>query len=942
MGGDKGFGSIGRGKSRGLILTLICLAVLAAGCSKSDKDTDSGVFDTSRLPRVSGAKEVFASPASTIFTSPDSVAQTADTVDKVLAAAGWQKYIAPHTAYSQDEKMRQMSLKKGSQALSVFITVAPAQNNATSVQYGALALKNDLPFPNDAADIEFDPNRPLLTLVTAEPIDKTLDFYRKELGDRGWSLWSQRLNGNQPAGGTSGELNKSGAYAYYVQGDRRLAALQLERADGGRIKLKFEGMPSGMLESMQRSFFNSDNTGTAQVDVRQVPRLDGAQEDAARSSSDRVSYSVADSLASTVAAIKKTLGTDSWKPYVIPLDEVYLTSLALKKGRQGLSVSFYIQVGKNEQTSVVTTVEYSPTRLIFALALPDDATDIVFDANRPYLNANTAGTVDGTLEFYRKELAAMGWSPLSAADATAHWPNAKLDEKPANGAIAYFIRGTQRPIVLALLRRDDGSTNAEIKVPPFAEAQTLEAGQDVLGLATPKISRSSGGTGGSTQHTIYAHVPAEVGIVLAFYRREFAARNWKEETQGTVVTPDAVTLNYTSPEGPGVLKLSHKYDLTIVSLVQQITPKPAAKVETAPNAADTVDDAMKQMQQMMRDAGLPQQNAPQAAPAPKAPEPALRKLAENKAPVPLPDTAEDVEFEGADGRLEFNSASSVNAMADFYRSAMREQGWDSRSSVINNANMVMLNFAKGGKAVSFTILRMGNKTNVSAHGPALQAASAKSDAPAGTTEAAKVSPPASADDLVSEESGGLPVPKRHTMSDGTKTTFRRDLKASVPLNLSDVLGFYRRELGKLNWKEETNGEVVTADNVAITFTTADGPAVLKLGRKDGETSVSLVVKNPNEASKAGVLPKPGQVKILFGNINDAEAAITFNNKPIKIAAGAGTKAPDGPMLDVPPGKYKYSIKLPGKPLQNDEVELGADEIWGLMVGPGGVLPLQVY
>ena len=58
-------------------------------------------FDSARLPRVSGAKEVFASPATTIFTSPDSVAQTADTVDKALAAGGWQKYVAPNTAYSQ-------------------------------------------------------------------------------------------------------------------------------------------------------------------------------------------------------------------------------------------------------------------------------------------------------------------------------------------------------------------------------------------------------------------------------------------------------------------------------------------------------------------------------------------------------------------------------------------------------------------------------------------------------------------------------------------------------------------------------------------------------------------------------------------------------------------------------------------------------------------------
>src|SRR5664280_1850245 len=179
MGGGKGFSGKGfGGKSRGLIFTLACLALLAGGCNESKTDgeskADSGVFNTSRLPRVSGAKQVFASPATTIFTSPDSVAQTADTVDKALAAGGWQEYIAPNTAYTNDPKMRTMSLKKGTQALSVFITIAPAQNNATSVQYAAVALKTDLPFPKDASNIEYSPDRPLLTAITAEPIDKTL------------------------------------------------------------------------------------------------------------------------------------------------------------------------------------------------------------------------------------------------------------------------------------------------------------------------------------------------------------------------------------------------------------------------------------------------------------------------------------------------------------------------------------------------------------------------------------------------------------------------------------------------------------------------------------------------------------------------------------------------------------------------------------------------
>jgi hypothetical protein len=310
----------------------------------------------------------------------------------------------------------------------------------------------------------------------------------------------------------------------------------------------------------------------------------------------------------------------------------------------------------------------------------------------------------------------------------------------------------------------------------------------------------------------------------------------------------------------------------------------------------------------------------------------LRVAADNKTPVPVPDGAEDVEFDSAEGKLEFTSGASPAAVAEFYRAAMKQQGWDSRSSPINNANMVVLDFAKAGKSVSFTIMRMGPKTNVSADGSGLKVASAKS---------AEAPPPASAEDLEVEESGNLPVPKRHTMSEGTTTPFRHELTASVPLALTDVLGFYRRELGKRNWKE-SNGAVIASDKAVIAYTAPEGPAVLKLGRKDDATSVSLVVKNPGAVAKAGIMPKPGHAKVLFGNINPAEAAITFNGKMIKVASGAGTKAPDGPSLDLPPGKYKYSIKLPGQAAQSDELEIAADEAWGLMIGPGGVLALQAY
>ena len=50
-----------------------------------------------------------------------------------------------------------------------------------------------------------------------------------------------------------------------------------------------------------------------------------------------------------------------------------------------------------------------------------------------------------------------------------------------------------------------------------------------------------------------------------------------------------------------------------------------------------------------------------------------------------------------------------------------------------------------------------------------------------------------------------------------------------------------------------------------------------------------------------MLPKPGQARLLLGNLGDAEAAITINKQTVKIAAGAGGPHTKGPTLDLPPG-----------------------------------------
>ncbi len=315
-------------------------------------------------------------------------------------------------------------------------------------------------------------------------------------------------------------------------------------------------------------------------------------------------------------------------------------------------------------------------------------------------------------------------------------------------------------------------------------------------------------------------------------------------------------MTYSFAGGTAVLKLNRKSDLTTISLVQRVAKPPAREEPVA--KADSIDAMTKQALQMAQRVDALTGKPSAKAQAANEPPEVLQPLANNDGPVPLPNTAEDVAF--SDGKLEFTSDSGVKSVADFYRANMKRQGWQSQSSVINNANMVVLNFAKARQTVSFTILRMGAKTNVSADGSGLKILAAKvADSTVAPPNGVSTAPvQASPDDLVAEDSGGLPVPKRHSLAANESTPFRRELKANVSLELTTVLEFYRRELGKLGWKEENNSAVAAQDTAVASFVSAEGPGLLKLARKDGETTISLVVKNPDAALKLAWLPKPGR------------------------------------------------------------------------------------
>ncbi|MBR1189381.1 hypothetical protein [Bradyrhizobium sp. AUGA SZCCT0160] len=704
---------------------------------------------------------------------------------------------------------------------------------------------------------------------------------------------------------------------------------------------------------------SADYTADTMVDVRTLPQPEGAVEKTAETKTHhgktyRLTYDIPASVAATAAATKKSLAADGWVEYVRPLENT--SSSAFKRGRQGLNMSVWL--GKQ------STLSYNSYIPIYAnVPFPPGAADILYDERRPYLGCIAPTGFDATLDFFRKEMEAIGWRPLEAAEAAARWPNAQLSETIENGVRAYYSHDAkngphqQRPVMLTLQRRDDGRTGVEIRVAPFAMPEKLEAADDVSGLPIPKTTQSLRGSGdsNSVDRSLDIGVVAELPATLAFYRREFAARSWTEETRGAVVTPDNVTLNFSSAEQTATLKLSRRYDMTMVNVATHMKEAALAARAKAKKEADAkfLSDAAAMAKEII--AADEVRRVAQAAKLSDAP---LRALADNSKPVPLPENAEEVKFEAADGRLDFYSPSTVRAVAAFYSGALKAQGWKEKPSPINHAAMAVMEFSKGGKAMSLTIMQMGPRAKISGYGSALVVADAKMAAKPGAADATQASSGAKAAvqvleaDPETDADAPFPMPKQRgsTVSrgsgklPGSNAPFRRELEISVPADLASVLAFYRTELGKRGWKESAERAVVQADRMQLAFASPDGPAQLKLGRAKDETTVSLAQKYTEVAAKAGVIPKPGQARLVFGNMGGGEAAVTINKQTIKLAAGAGgPQSAKPPMLDLPPGKYAYSVKVAGRPARNDTVEVTADDAWGLIIAPSGdALSLQMY
>jgi hypothetical protein len=447
--------------------------------------------------------------------------------------------------------------------------------------------------------------------------------------------------------------------------------------------------------------------------------------------------------------------------------------------------------------------------------------------------------------------------------------------------------------------------------------------------------------------------PRSIAATLAFHRDELAARGWTQRTgPGSASNDGRAQQAFFVHASEQPLRLSLRaldaerthVELRVVA-ADTLPGAPAARVPTgpggvallppgAPGTGNTEFDA--RVRETLRqiapapgpaERGAPVATSPAAGTTPTGP---LARQADSSAPMPVPEAARNLEVDEARGRVEFRSTAPIAALAEFYRRELVRAGFAERRAGIDRENLVVLNFERAGRDLTVTISRFGDGARVAGRGDALVSAAA-------ARAAAIASDPV----LEAEEIAGLVVPKPFGSRSQTSTRWRVEANATVAASVPGVLAFYRRELAARGWREA--GEPEARDESAVArYASPRGPAILTLGRNGRETTVSLVVRLEAEARASGLLPPQGRARVVFGNTTDGDTTVTFEGRTLRVGPGVGAQAPDGPRLDLPPGSHRLSIRIGGGAARTETLRVGADEIWGVMLGPRGALPIQLY
>jgi hypothetical protein len=289
---------------------------------------------------------------------------------------------------------------------------------------------------------------------------------------------------------------------------------------------------------------------------------------------------------------------------------------------------------------------------------------------------------------------------------------------------------------------------------------------------------------------------------------------------------------------------------------------------------------------------------------------------------PAPPDATELEVSG--DTLSFKTVLSLADVAEFYRPIYASNDLDASClEDVADYSSVSCSYSNGDITVSFFAFEGFGETEVEIEvtNYALQAGEDDSG------------------ELGVEEEDGLPLPDDHTGYSSESGEFRRMIALTSPSDLATLSEFYQTELASRGWTlDEVEG---TDSDATLRFSGEEGELVVTLLAGD-ETEVTLVQRDQAAAEAAGVLPPAGLARLYLVNFTESDMTVTIDGETIDVPPSAGMESPDdAPQVELPPGTYDVTTEVGGSSV-TDEIAVGPDETWALLLDEEGALPLQMY
>jgi hypothetical protein len=513
---------------------------------------------------------------------------------------------------------------------------------------------------------------------------------------------------------------------------------------------------------------------------------------------------------------------------------------------------------------------------------------VEFEAGEPYLSYPAATDVATLLDFYRQTMPDLGWVEIAEA--------ANISAEQADLAFAHQAE----QVALVLNLSQSGSTTTVTLQSDQAQAETLlvesdgtAQGSDGADLTAFPLPDDAQDVTYEASEITFSNASA-LEDVVEFYRERLAAEGWQEQSDFSEVD-----------ESFAFVEFDREDEIIYLTVI---------------NFGDT-NEAIIDLSEAYSWVGSPADEDLADLPS-DAPTYTI-------ADWPVPAEATEVDLSGEE--LTFKVAMSLVDVAEFYWPTfeMMELGTSCLEDVADYTSLscsssngyVSLNF------FAFEGLDDQTEVEISFTNTALDSDEDES----GSSDSGELT-------AIDEE--GLPLPSDYTGYAAESGGFRRGLTFTSPSDIPTLQAFYESELAALGWEIEETSE---AEGVmTMTIGGAEGPAVLTLKPAGSETEGALFIKDTAAAKEAGIIPPAGQGRVYLINLSDQELSVLINDQTLKVPAGAGSESPDTAVkLDLRPNRYNVTTTSTSGAVV-DEVTVGPDEVWSLLLDAQGALPLQMY